>query len=128
MVLILPLFVNNVFATTNPVFKNEITEVQYPREDKTVKITDIRKTRFLPILYVVTLEVCAGKEKLYSPWLELKSDIDTIRVKVTGLIMSNSCKTAEFFILAKNPDSITVSFITLSHSDYPKVTNTLSHL
>lgn len=124
MILILPIFASSAFADA----KKDTTQVQYPNEDKTVKIVDIRKTRFLPVLFVVEIEVCAGKDKLYSPWLELKSDMDTVRVKVTGLIMPYSCKTVEFFIFAGNPDSITVSFATISYQDYPKVTNPLLHL
>lgn len=90
----------------------ELREFSAPTEDKTVKIISITKTRWLPILYVVGVEVCAGKDKLYSPQLELKSDRETLKVKVAGLIMPNTCKTAEFFIRANNPDSISVSFFT----------------
>jgi hypothetical protein len=90
----------------------ELREFSAPAEDKTVKIISITKSRWLPILYIVGVEVCAGKDKLYSPQLELKSDRDTIKVKVVGLIMPNTCKIAEFFIRANNPDSITVSFFT----------------
>jgi hypothetical protein len=77
-----------------------------------VKITQITKSRMLAILYIVTVEACAGRENMYSPELELKSDRDTLRVKMVGLIMPNACKSSDFFIRANNSDSISVSFFT----------------
>lgn len=78
--------------------------------DKSVMITKITKSRFLQVLYIVTIETCAGKDKLYSPELELKSDKESITIKISGLIMPQTCRTGEFFIRAGNPDSISVSF------------------
>ena len=97
----------------------DIKEIKKPIQDKSAKITTITKSRMLAILYVVGIEVCAGKDKLYSPELDLKSDRDSITVKVAGLIMPNACKTAEFFIRANNPNSISVDFANITYS-YPK--------
>jgi hypothetical protein len=36
--------------------------------------------------------------------------MDSLTLKVAGLIMPNTCKNAEFIIYAINQDSITVSF------------------
>jgi len=99
--------------------KKDIKEIKKPSQDKSVKITSITKSRMLAILYVVGVEVCAGKDKLYSPELNLISDRDSITVKVAGLIMPKACKTAEFFIRANNPNSITVNFANMDYH-YPK--------
>jgi hypothetical protein len=88
--------------------------------DKSVMITKIIKSRFLQVLYVVTIETCAGKDKLYSPELELKSDKESITIKISGLIMPKTCRIGEFFIRAGNPDSISVSFSNPS-SDLQKI-------
>jgi hypothetical protein len=87
-----------------------IKEIQTPLEDKSVKITKIIQSRFLQVLYVVAIETCAGKDKLYSPELTLKSDKESITLKISGLIMPKACRTNEFFIRADNPNSISVSF------------------
>lgn len=87
-----------------------IKEIQTPLEDKSVKITKIIQSRFLQVLYVVAIETCAGKDKLYSPELILKSDKESITLKISGLIMPKACRTNEFFIRADNPNSISVSF------------------
>ncbi|MFY9300889.1 MAG: hypothetical protein WAO91_06845 [Candidatus Nitrosotenuis sp.] len=90
--------------------KKDIKEIKSPGEDRSVKITSIKKSRTLSIVHIVGLEVCAGREKLYSPELDLKSDRESITVKVSGLIMPKMCKSAEFFIRAGDPDTITASF------------------
>lgn len=90
--------------------KNDLKEIKKPIDDKTVKITSITKSRTLPILHVVGIEVCAGRERLFSPQIDLKSDMDSLTLKVAGLIMPNTCKNAEFIIYAINQDSIYVSF------------------
>lgn len=87
-----------------------IKEIQTPLEDKSVKITKIIQSRFLQVLYVVAIETCAGKDKLYSPELILKSDKESITLKISGLIMPKACRANEFFIRADNPNSISVSF------------------
>ena len=87
-----------------------IKEIQNPSEDKSVTITKITQSRFLQILHIVTIETCAGKDKLYSPELEIKSDKDSLTVKISGLIMPKTCRTNEFFIRANNSDSIFVIF------------------
>lgn len=87
-----------------------IKEIQNSIDDKSVKITKITKSRFLQVLHIVTIETCAGKDKLYSPELELKSDRESLTIKISGLIMPKTCRTGEFFIRADNPDSISVSF------------------
>lgn len=89
-------------------------EIQNPAEDKTVTITKIAQSRFLQVLHIVTIETCAGKDKLYSPELVIKSDNDYVTVKVSGLIMPKTCKTNDFFIRANNPNSISVSFSTIN--------------
>ncbi len=90
--------------------KKDIKEIKTPSEDRTVKITSIKKSRMLSILHIVGIEVCAGREKLYSPELDLKSDRDSITVKVSGLIMPQMCKDGEFFIRANDPSTISVGF------------------
>lgn len=120
MILLLPLFTNAIFvdATHYKTAKTkDIRELKKPTEDKTVKITNLTKSRTLAILYIITVEVCAGREKLYSPELDLKSDRDSMTVKVAGLIMPKSCKSAEFFIRANDPDSISVGFATVSYRE-----------
>jgi len=96
-------------SKSNPNLKH-IKEIQMPLEDKSVKITKITQSRFLQVLYIVTIETCAGKGKLYSPELILKSDKESITLKISGLIMPKACRTNEFFIRADNPNSISVSF------------------
>jgi len=90
--------------------KKDIKEIKSQGEDRTVKITTVKKSRTLSILHIVGVEVCAGREKIYSPELDLKSDRDSITVKVSGLIMPKTCKGSEFFIRASDPDTISVSF------------------
>ncbi len=97
--------------------KKDIKEIKKPSQDKSAKIITIIKSRMLAILYVVEIEVCAGKDKLYSPELDLRSDMDSITVKLAGLIMSNTCKTADFFIRANNPNSISVNFSYTTYHD-----------
>lgn len=87
-----------------------IKEIQVPLEGKSVKITKITQSRFLQVLYIVTIETCAGIGKLYSPELILKSDKESIALKISGLIMPKVCRTSEFFIRADNPNSISVIF------------------
>ncbi len=96
-------------SKANPNLKH-LKEIQAPLEDKSVKITKIIQSRFLQVLYIVTIETCAGKDKLYSPELILKSDKESITLKISGLIMSKACRTSEFFIRADDPNSISVSF------------------
>ncbi|RJQ24383.1 hypothetical protein C4565_09820 [Candidatus Parcubacteria bacterium] len=122
--LVLPLLTGSFFAEAKadePItsIKKDMKEIKKPSQDKSVKITSITKSRMLAILYVVGVEVCAGKDKLYSPELNLISDRDSITVKVAGLIMPKACKTAEFFIRANNPNSITVEFADVVYR-YPK--------
>lgn len=120
VMLVLALFVNTAFAEQKNQeykikkydIKKNIRDLNSPDDSKTVKVTQITKSRMLAILYIVTVEACAGRERLYSPELELKSDRDTLRVKIVGLIMPNTCKSSDFFIRANNPDSITVGFYT----------------
>jgi hypothetical protein len=124
MILVLPFLTGSFFAeakTDEPItsVKKDIKEIKKPSQDKSVKITSITKSRMLAILYVVGVEVCAGKDRLYSPELNLSSDRDSITVKVAGLIMPKACKTAEFFIRANNPNSITVEFVDAVYQ-YPK--------
>lgn len=115
LIIVLSLFSNSILADSqinyNPKtnFK-DIKEIQNQLEDKSVKIIKITKSRFLQILHIVTIETCAGKDKLYSPELVLKSDKESLTVKISGLIMPKICRTNEFFIRANNPDSISVSF------------------
>jgi hypothetical protein len=90
--------------------KKDIKEIKSPDEDRSVKITSIKKSRTFSIVHIVTLEVCAGREKLYSPEIDIKSDRESITVKVSGLIMPKMCKSAEFFIRASDPDTISASF------------------
>ncbi|MFN3653986.1 MAG: hypothetical protein ACK4TO_01495 [Candidatus Nitrosotenuis sp.] len=117
IILVLALFANTAFAEQKNqeykikyAIKKNIRDLNSPDDSKSVKVTQITKSRMLAILYIVTVEACAGRERLYSPELELKSDRDTLRVKIVGLIMPNTCKSSDFFILANNPDSITVYF------------------
>ncbi len=98
------------FQKTKQSVKKDIKEIKSQGEDRTVKITTIKKSRTLSVLHIVGVEVCAGREKLYSPELDLKSDRDSITVKVSGLIMPNMCKNSEFFMRANDPDTISVSF------------------
>ena len=110
-IIIASLFSSTAFADSYKSKANfkGIKEIQN-QLDKSVLITKITKSRFLQVLYIVTIETCAGKDKLYSPELELKSDKESITIKISGLIMPKTCRTGEFFIRAGNPDSISVSF------------------
>lgn len=120
VMLVLALLANTAFAEQKNqeykikkyLIKKNIRDLNSPDDSKTVKVTQITKSRMLAILYIVTIEACAGSERLYSPELELKSDRDTLRVKIVGLIMPNTCKSSDFFIRANDPASITVSFYT----------------
>ncbi|MEW6588660.1 MAG: hypothetical protein AB1299_05785 [Thermoproteota archaeon] len=120
VMLVLALLANTAFAEQKNqeykikkyLIKKNIRDLNSPDDSKTVKVTQITKSRMLAILYIVTVEACAGSERLYSPELELKSDRDTLRVKIVGLIMPNTCKSSDFFIRANDPASITVSFYT----------------
>ncbi|TBR12019.1 MAG: hypothetical protein EPO62_00800 [Candidatus Nitrosotenuis sp.] len=100
--------------------KSTLKDIKNTTPEKTVKITKITKSRLLQVLYVVTIETCAGKNKLYSPELEMRSDKESLTVKISGLIMPNTCKTSEFFIRADNPDSISISF-SAANSDLQRV-------
>jgi hypothetical protein len=95
---------------TKTTIKKDIREIKKSSEDKTVKIVKITKSRMLSILHIVSLEICAGRERLYSPEIDLKSDKDSITVKVSGLIRPKTCKSSEFFMRAEDPNSISVSF------------------
>jgi hypothetical protein len=95
--------------TKQPI-KKDMKEIKNQSEDRSVKITTIKKSRTLSILHIVGIEVCAGREKIYSPELDLRSDRDSITVKISGLIMPKTCKSSEFFIRANDPDTISVSF------------------
>ncbi len=97
--------------------KKDIKEIKKPSEDKTVKITKITKSRTLSILHIVSLEICAGRERLYSPEIDLKSDRDSITVKISGLIMPKTCKSSEFFMRAEDPSSITAGFSKRTYHD-----------
>ena len=92
----------------------DLRDIKPTDTTKTVKITKITKSRTLHVWNIVGVQVCAGTEKLYSPDLEIRSDQDTIKVTVWGLIMPKNCKTSEFFIRANDPDSITVIFLDLT--------------
>jgi hypothetical protein len=118
--LVLSLFSGSVFAEpkndnqyntkTKTSIKKDIRDLKVPHQDKTVKITTITKSRMLTILYIVGVEACAGKERLYSPEIVIKSDRESMTVKVAGLIMPKTCKNGEFFIRANDPSSISVEF------------------
>ncbi len=116
ILIILAMFANVAFAEPKSLeykikkipIKN-FRDLKEPEDDRTIRITQITKSRMLSVLYIVTVEVCAGREKIYSPELEIRSDRDVIRVKLAGLIMPTTCKSSDFFILANNPDSISVS-------------------
>ncbi|QLH08828.1 hypothetical protein DSQ19_04435 [Candidatus Nitrosotenuis sp. DW1] len=115
LVISLSLLSSPILAYSKAVSKSNtslkhIKGVQIPLEDKSVKITKITQSRFLQVLYVVTIEICAGMDKLYSPELILKSDKESLTLKISGLIMPKACRTNEFFIRADNPYSISVSF------------------
>ena len=111
-VVVLSLFSSSALADSKITYKSKtaLKDVKNMAQEKTVKITKITKSRLLQVLYVVTIETCAGKNKLYSPELEMRSDKEFLIVKISGLIMPNTCKTSEFFIRANNPDSISISF------------------
>lgn len=111
-VVVLSLFSSSALADSKITYKSKtaIKDVKNTAQEKTVKITKITKSRLLQVLYVVTIETCAGKTKLYSPELEMRSDKEFLIVKISGLIMPNTCKTSDFFIRADNPDSISISF------------------
>ena len=100
--------------------KKDIRDIKAPADSKSVKILKITQTRTLHVWKIIHVQVCAGPEKLYSPELEIRSDRDTIRVTVWGLIMPNTCKTNDFFIMADDPNSVTVSFAGKSYSDMIK--------
>ena len=111
-VIVLSLFSSSALADSKITYKPKTTlkDVKNPTQEETVKITKITKSRLLQVLYIVTIETCAGKNKLYSPELEMRSDKEFLTVKISGLIMPHTCRTSEFFIRADNPDSISISF------------------
>ena len=91
--------------------KNQIKkDIKTITDSKSVSITKISKSRTLHVWNIVTVQVCAGLERLYSPDLEIKSDRDTIQVTMWGLIMPKTCKSGEFFIAANDPSTISVGF------------------
>ncbi|MEM3063742.1 MAG: hypothetical protein QW177_00055 [Candidatus Nitrosotenuis sp.] len=120
VMLMLVVFANTVFAEQKDQqdkikkadTNNDIKNLNPPADTKTTKVTQITKSRMLSTLYIVTVEACAGRERLYSPEIELKSDMDELRVKIVGLIMPKACKSSDFFIRANNPNSISVGFYT----------------
>lgn len=111
-VIVLSIFSGSALADSQITYKPKINlkDIKNMTQEKTVKITKITKSRLLQVLYIVTIETCAGKNKLYSPELEMRSDKESLTVKISGLIMPNTCRTSEFFIRADNPDSISISF------------------
>lgn len=111
-VIVLSIFSGSALADSKITYKPKINlkDIKNTTQEKTVKITKITKSRLLQVLYIVTIETCAGKNKLYSPELEMRSDKESLTVKISGLIMPNTCRTSEFFIRADNPDSISISF------------------
>jgi hypothetical protein len=119
-IVVLSLFSNSILADSKINYApktnlKDIKEIEKTKEEKAVKITKITKSRLLQILYLVAFETCAGKDRLYSPELELKSDKESLTLKVSGLIMPKTCRTGEFFIRANNPASISISFSNTSH-------------
>lgn len=120
VMLVLAAFANDSFAEQKDLqdkikkanINKDIKNLNLPDGAKTAKVTQVTKSRMLSTLYIVTVEACAGRERLYSPEIELKSDMDTIRVKIVGLIMPKACKSSDFFIRANNPNSISVGFYT----------------
>lgn len=121
-VLVLSLFSSSALADSKITYKPKATlkDIKNPVQEKTVKITKITKSRLLQVLYVVTIETCAGKSKLYSPELEMRSDKESLTVKISGLIMPNTCRTSEFFIRADDPDSISIGFSS-ANSDLQRI-------
>lgn len=110
-VLVMSLFSSSYHAEAKPSSKvPTLRGVQNPTDDKSVKIIKTTQSRFLQVLYIVTVEICAGKDKLYSPELSIKSDTDSIIVKISGLILPKTCRNNDFFIRADNPDTISVIF------------------
>lgn len=110
-VLAMSLLSNSYLAEAKPSHKEPtLRGVQNPSDDKSVKITKTTQSRFLRVLYIVTIEICAGKDKLYSPELSIKSDTDSVLVKISGLILPKTCRNNDFFIRADNPDTISVIF------------------
>ncbi len=93
-------------------YKQNFVNIKEPPLPKSVKIIQIIKPRTMHFWYIVDIEVCAGPVQLYSPELVISSDRDTIQQKFWGIIMPHTCDSDRFFISAKDPDSITVSFST----------------
>ena len=91
--------------------KKNFPDIKTHHESKSVKILRIKQTRMLHVWTIVLVQVCAGDEKLYSPELEIRSDRGTFRTVMSGLIMPNSCKSGNFFIMADDPESINVQFV-----------------
>lgn len=128
IILLLSVFSNVAFAETIPKYKTKTTIKKDLREigtldnDKKIKITKITKSRTLSVLYIVSIEVCAGREKIYNPDLEIKSDRDSISVTLWGMIMSNTCKPNDYFIRANDPATISASFAKSGYMYYPRTT------
>jgi hypothetical protein len=127
MILVSSIFANAAFAETIPKYKTKTTtkkdmrEISTPETGKTIKITKITKSRTLAVLYIVSIEVCAGREKIYNPDLEIKSDRDSISVTLWGMIMSNTCKPNDYFIRANDPATISASFAKTGYQYYPRM-------
>lgn len=99
-------------ADANIQHKPNFGSIKDPIQQKSITITQIIKPRTMHFWYIVDIEVCAGPVQLYSPELVISSDRDTIQQKFWGIIMPHTCDSNRFFISAKDPDSITVSFST----------------
>ena len=127
IILISSMLTNVAFTETTPKYKTktstkkDMREILTPGSDKTIKITKITKSRTLAILYIVSIEVCAGREKIYNPDLEIKSDRESISVTLWGMIVSNTCKPNDYFIRANDPSSISAEFAKTGYQYYPRM-------
>jgi hypothetical protein len=85
------------------------TKIENLNDGRSVKITNV-VTKTIPTSHTVTIKVCAGTENIYNPEIYLKSDRDSSRMNVWGLVKSNVCKTSDISIFANDPSTISVAF------------------
>lgn len=79
-------------------------------KDRYVKIINWHKSK-LKDRWTAFLELCSGKNYLTSPILEVTTDIETRQKEIFKIIQPGSCIRQEFNVFAKDPTTISVSFL-----------------
>jgi len=79
-------------------------------KERYVKVINWQKAK-LENRWTAWLELCAGKSYLTSPILQVTSDIETRQKEVFKIIQPGSCIRGDFTVFAKDPKTISVSFL-----------------